>query len=201
MKCLIPILLLLAACQVENKMKPIPPTRGIVTSSPSSSPDVAAAPPSVSGPKSSASSTTSTSTAARPETTSTPREEWLVLKDMSILPGKWKHQSRGDSHPKGKLVKGGVRAIFVKDSPDSRTPWNLKFWAPREGHMGAKTVAGGCGFYEELHDHAWRTAFCKGYGLGVKKGLQLKLHLHLDYEKKQLRIKIGDLLDEVLVKP
>ena len=120
------------------------------------------------------------------------------------MPGTWVHQTNGDSHPGEEIKEGGVRMEFIKGEKGSRTPWNLKFWAPRQGHLTHDTISGGCGFYDEVHDGMWRTAFCRGYGLKVDKGLELKLILERNDDLTKLRVQIGatmsNIIDEVLIK-
>ena len=94
-----------------------------------------------------------------------PREEPI---DASELIGTWIHAAHGDAIPKGptggKIVDQGVRVIF-EQRPTSKTPFNLKFWAPRSGHRTSATISGGCGFYPREPDSKTMTAFCRGYGL------------------------------------
>lgn len=94
-----------------------------------------------------------------------PRKEPI---DASELIGTWIHSAHGDAIPKGptggKIVDQGVRIIF-EQRPKSKTPFNLKFWAPGFGHRTSATISGGCGFYPREPGAETMTAFCRGYGL------------------------------------
>lgn len=93
--------------------------------------------------------------------------------DASELIGTWIHSAHGDAIPKGPtggvIVDQGVRVIF-EQRPTSKTPFNLRFWAPRPGHRTSATISGGCGFYSpEAAGGSAMDAFCRGYGLEPTK--------------------------------
>lgn len=169
---------LLTACSSEKASAPTPTPTATATAT--------------AAPTSSASTTPAV---AKPEPV-----VWEAVTDLDSIGGTWVDAKKGDSHPAGKLIDGGVRVEFVKGRKGSRTPWNLRFWAPRSGHMGSDTVSGGCGFYDDPKNGE-RAAFCKGYGLGGDKSHQLKLMLGSKDDGKQLHVRIGNLLDEVVVRP
>jgi len=133
---------------------------------------------------------------------------WETLPEIASLKGRWVGKEHGDAIPDGpgggKIVAGGIRAEFTEKKPGSVTPWNLLIWAPAKGHMTSETVAMGCGFYETVHDDgkaAWRVAFCKGYGLSGEKSTPEKLELSVRSNNSDvLKLKVGDLIDEVLVR-
>jgi len=122
-----------------------------------------------------------------------------VLTDFDVLHGTWVHHEKGSSHPGEEIQPGGVKFIFSQN-PDSLTPWNLRFWAPTEGHMTSDTISGGCGFYTTLHDDIWYTAYCKGYGLPTKKGVKLRITLELSSDGSKLKVRIKGLIDTTLKK-
>jgi len=111
---------------------------------------------------------------------------WLV--------GRWVSNEHGDAIPGGPLggqiVSGGLRAVFVRARPGSKTPWNVTFWAPTAGHMDSKTISGGCGFYPS------GIAFCQGYGLPPSsKSHETRIALMLtDENPPKLQFVITDLL-------
>lgn len=212
------VLLLVAACQT-NEQPPelrLGEPQGVVTSNPQTSTSPSSA-------SSSSAAVSSVSASATPASSTSPAvhstKTWKTLTGMSTLHGKWVHHTKGDALDHGKLIKGGARIIFSQN-PDSRTPWNLRFWVPKDGHMSSETVSGGCGFYEEVHDDSWRTAFCKGYGMDEGKGAKLELVLQETTSQVsrtatspngqgttrsndptvKLRLVIGNLIDVVLVK-
>lgn len=123
----------------------------------------AATPPAVSSSPSSGPH----SSGPAPGGSSTPAATWSVAEPGPWLVGRWVSEKHGDAIPGGPkggtIVAGGVRAEFVKGRPGSKTPWNLIFWAPTSGHLGSKTISGGCGFYPS------GVAFCRGYGLPVSQ--------------------------------
>jgi hypothetical protein len=147
---------------------------------------------------------------------------WKQLDDLKFLLGSnWVHHEHGDiwadtvvnDHKTGKflLKSGGVKVRFEKGRANSKTPWNLVFHAPKPGHMGGDTVSGGCGFYPDVHQDEHRTAdggvtkqetyrkaFCKGYGIKSEKSVSY--HLVLERKGSKVRMKIGDLIDETLVR-
>jgi len=102
----------------------------------------------------------------------------------------------------GKIVDGGVRVEIAHDRPGSKTPWNITFWAPREGHLDAKTISGGCGFYLPSTGEAgaWSSAaFCKGYGLPAKTHYETRISMWFGGEAGALlSVKIDNVIDEEL---
>jgi hypothetical protein len=116
--------------------------------------------------------------APKPKASAKPKEEepkapkWNPVHgggDLDWLPGTWISTETGDAIPKGptggKIVKGGVRVKFAHKRLGSKTPWNITFWAPKDGHMKSETIGGGCGLYPpEPGEEEW-SAYCRGYGL------------------------------------
>lgn len=96
-------------------------------------------------------------------------DEWYAVVEYDNIEGRWIGAEHGDAIPDGPaggtIVQGGFRADIVRDRPGSKTPWNLTFWAPKEGHLGSDTISGGCGFYPYSFRDKSSTAFCRGYGL------------------------------------
>ena len=95
---------------------------------------------------------------------SSPTVRWDVMSpDLHRLQGRWVSADRGDAIPGGpfggKIVQGGVRAEFEHNRRGSRTPWNVVWWGPKDGHTSSTTISGGCGFYDS------GVAYCRGYGL------------------------------------
>lgn len=134
-----------------------------------------------------------------------PTPEWEQA-DLQGLAGTWVDEKHGDALAAGALIPGGVRAEFVEGRKDSKTPWNVVVHAPGPGHVTSDTVILGCGFYRDLHhgrtveEVAFRSAFCRGYGLrpGDAHATTIRLEERAD---GALRLRIGSLLDEVLVRP
>lgn len=130
---------------------------------------------------------------------------WVQL-DLRKLHGTWIGALRGDAIVAHALVPGAYRAEFVEGRAKSKTPWNMKIWAPRAGHMEADTVIMGCGFYRALHEMAdggapWRKAYCRGYGLpaGAPQATTMRLESHTDSDR--IRVRIGSYIDAELVRP
>lgn len=133
---------------------------------------------------------------------------WTDL-DLQDLAGTWVDEEHGDALVRGGLIPLGVRAIFVEAKPGSKTPWNLELWAPRQGHMMATNVSLGCGFYRQLHpgetggDAPFRRAFCRGYGLAPGDSHATTIRLEKRKEGDAIvaiRVRIGSIIDEVLVR-
>ena len=107
------------------------------------------------------------------------------------LPGQWVGVEKGDAVQHGKLVDGGARVRFVEGQGGSRTPWNLSFLAPRDGHREASTVGGGCGFYPS--GKAW----CRGYGVSDKgKAMETTVAIE-QLAENRVRLTIAGLLPSV----
>jgi hypothetical protein len=133
-------------------------------------------------------------------------EEWVMLasvSDLDELVGVWIDVDKGDAIPKGpaggQLVEGGVRLEIVADRPGSKTPYNLKFWAPKPGHMESKNISGGCGYYPRQPGVLTMDAFCKGYGL-PEKGTDAARSSHetpltLQKNGDHIKVTLGLLLD------
>lgn len=123
------------------------------------------------------------------------------LDDWNELIGRWVDVEKGDAIPHGmfggSVVDGGARIEIVKGRAGSKTPWNLVFWRPREGHMDAGTISGGCGFYES------GTAYCRGYGLESKKATETSVRFLLAGPERPLtlHVMIAGLLDARVRKP
>jgi hypothetical protein len=133
----------------------------------------------------------------------------LTPVDLRTLPGRWVGAEFGDAIPLGPLggsiMPMGVRAVFEEGRAGSKTPWNVTIWAPRQDHMTPETISMGCGFYLGLHaaedggGEAFRTAYCRGYGLaaGDSHATTIRLTVRGD---GALRVQVGSLLDVVVVR-
>ena len=154
MRIALPAVLLLSACQPEPASKEAPAPAAPAAPSASAAPAAPAAPAGSAAPA-----------GPKGPVVPPPRSWELVLEDGwgELLPGTWVDETNGDAIPNGpaggKIVPGGVRAVFVQKRAGSKTPWNVTFWAPRDGHLTAATISGGCGFYPS------GKAFCRGYGI------------------------------------
>ena len=139
--------------------------------------------------------------------------QWEPVKskeELEKLTGRWVDAVSGDAIPQGpmggKIVHGGVRVELVEGKPGSKTPFNVTFWAPKDGHTDSNTISGGCGFYTTFvlspgNGNQWVTdAYCRGYGLPEQKSAHhraISFWLH----EKMLSMKIYGLFDEELSRP
>ncbi len=106
-------------------------------------------------------------------------------------------QQFGDAIPKGPaggtIVDHGVRMEFRKGK--KKTPFNLVFWAPRDGHMTSETIAGGCGFYPPEPGVEHMTTFCRGYGLDTPdKALRTALTIERSPDGDRLKLSLDGVL-------
>jgi hypothetical protein len=139
--------------------------------------------------------------------------KWTPVENLKPLAGRWVSADRGDAvitrfDDAGlvvrELIEGATRAEFVRGKRGSRTPWNVEVWAPR-GRMTSHDMVLGCGFYTALRD-AWRTAYCRGYGLDPKgrshaTTIELRASpIGLERKGARLRLRIGSLINEELVR-
>lgn len=132
--------------------------------------------------------------------------------DLRALSGRWVGTKFGDAIPRGPLggsiTPMGVRAVFEEGRAGSKTPWNVTIWAPRQDHMTPETISMGCGFYVRLHEGegdggeeaAFRTAYCKGYGLaaGASHATTIRLTVRGD---GALRVQVGSMIDVEVARP
>ena len=95
--------------------------------------------PPLAAPSASASASVSKPSPSVPSAAATapPQVVWETVTDPTELLGRWVDAEKGDALPKGptggSIVDGGVR-FEVEQRDGSKTPFNLKFWAPRAGH-------------------------------------------------------------------
>jgi hypothetical protein len=89
---------------------------------------------------------------------SLPTWEEQTPEQWSGLVGDWVSAAEGDAVRNGKLWIGGARVELIKARPDSKTPWNVRYFVPTDEHDTVEKASGGCGFYPS------GKAFCRGYG-------------------------------------
>lgn len=124
-------------------------------------------------------------------------DEWYTVIEYDNIEGRWIGAEHGDAIPGGPLggdiVEGGLRVEIVKDREGSKTPWNMTFWAPKEGHLGSDTISGGCGFYPYSFPDKHSTAFCRGYGIAGEEAMRTQLVIE-GTEDTRLRITVTGLI-------
>jgi hypothetical protein len=151
------------------------------------------------------------SAADEPKLDKTPSREpqWELVRisyDLERLVGRWVDEENGDAIPDGPtggtVVKGGVRLDIVHKRKGSKTPFNLTFWAPREGHLKSDTISGGCGFYPRKGGELQLDidTYCRGYGLPETKAHRVGMVIEAN-GRGLIKVRIGEILDETLKRP
>lgn len=172
MRFIIPFILV--SCSNTQPSAPSPATPASSHDCPAVSAPTASAEPPQPAPTASATASAAPTPPEAPKWGQVASEDW-----GKVLLGRWVGVEKGDAIPAGptggKMVEGGIRLDITKRA-DSKTPFNLLFWAPAEGHMTASVVSGGCGFYPS------GTAFCKGYGLDGDKATKTTLFFEITQE-------------------
>jgi len=141
----------------------------------------------------------STSTSPpKPSTSPPPPERWRFVSDPSKVLGRWVDAEIGTATKDGKIVNGGIEMTFEARGSKSKTPFNVKFLAPDDGHMSSETIGGGCGFYPPEGSMALTpmTAFCRGYGLEDR----LETKITIERRADRLKFAIDGVLSGELVK-
>lgn len=146
-------------------------------------------------------STSSTPSPPEPSTSPPPPERWRFVSDPSELLGVWEDAHFGAPTEDGKLVKGGIEMTFEARGSKSKTPFNVKFLAPDDGHMSSETIGGGCGFYPPEGSKALTpmTAFCRGYGLDTE-AKALRTSITIERRADRLKFAIDGVLSGELTK-
>jgi hypothetical protein len=170
------------SCQERRQHQDPPPAATVYVSACPSSPEAPSA-----AVAAAAAASPLPSAAASAATSSAPSASgaggWKPVTDLDQLVGTWIDAEHGDSHADGKLHELGVRVVVKRNKKSKKTPYSLTFWAPKPGHLGSKTVSGGCGFYGPPKglggNTAVLTAYCAGYGR-AEEGVKTELRIGTD---------------------